>query len=125
MWDLEKIEKMQNVKFPINYKKLYESGFKDISNCSKVCLTGEEILIDAFMGVDEIVNIMEEYYDFFGYDIIPVIKTKYDDYICFNYNKDKQKPSVIFWSYELALENPNEAIFHLYDNFDELIYRLK
>ena len=43
----------------------------------------EKIVIKKFMNADEIMSAIDEFYDYFGYDIIPIGITEYDDYICF------------------------------------------
>lgn len=62
---------------------------------------------------------MEEFYDFFGYDIIPIAETDDDNYICLYYKENMKKPLIIYWNYELALENPEEGILFLYDSIYE------
>lgn len=124
MCDLIKVEKMQNVKLPVIYKKMYTSRFDELSSTSKLCLPNEEIIITSFLDTNKIIEIIEEYHELFGYNIIPFAETKYEDYICFHYN-DSEKPSIIFWNYELALENPDEAIFYLCDDFNEFLCKLK
>ena len=76
------------------------------------------------MNATEIYDILEEFYDYFGYEIIPIAEVDYDDYICLYY-KNKKNPSIIYWNYELALENPEEGIIVLYDCMHEFEARLK
>ena len=38
---------------------------------------------------------------------------------------NKQNPEIVYWNYELALENPIEGITLLYSSMDELIIELK
>lgn len=122
MCSIESVEIRQNIKFPNKYKELYLSNFKELEKCSKIYMGDEKIVITEFMNANEISSVIDEFYDYFGYEIIPIIRTEYDDYICFNYNTPI--PSVIYWNYELAVENPNEGIFHLCKNFDEFVSAL-
>lgn len=71
------------------------------------------------MTIIEINDILEEFYDFFGYDIVPVAETDDDNYICLYYKENMKKPSIVYWNYELALENPEEGILFLYDSIYE------
>lgn len=81
--------------------------------------------INKFLNSVEINDVLEEFYDFFGYDIVPIAKTDYDDYICLDYRRNVEKPSIIYWNYELALENSEEGILFLYDNIHEFANKLK
>ena len=121
---LKNFEKMQNVKLPEIYKDMYTSEFRKLSGRDRLCLSNEDIIISSFLDINKISEIIEEYHDLLGYNIIPFAETKYKDYICFYYN-ELEKPSIIFWSYELALENPNEAIFYICNDFNEFLQKLK
>lgn len=68
---------------------------------------------------------MDEFFDYWGYDIIPVVEAEYEDYICLWYKDNRNEPSNIYWNYELALENLVEGILFLYDSMHELITELK
>lgn len=72
----------------------------------------------------EINDILEELYDFFGYDIVPIAETDYDDYICLYYRENMKKPSIVYWDYELALENSEEGILFLFDSMYEFETKL-
>lgn len=87
---------------------------------------GDEVFhIRKFLTATEINDVLEEFYDFFGYDIIPIAETDSDDYMCLYYKKNRECPSVIYWDYELALINSEEAIFFLYDTMYELEEELR
>ena len=116
MYGLEYIEKS---------KVLNKSGFKEIDGRFEIHTNEEIIRINSFLTVTEINDILEEFYDLFGYDIVPIAETEYDDYICLYYRENNPIPSIIYWSYELAVENPEEAIFNLYDNIDKFVVQLK
>ena len=119
MYSLESIEKKQNVKFPEEYKTLYQSNFKEIDSRIEICVGEDRFCINKFLNAIEINEVLEEFYDFFGYDIIPIAETDYDDYICLYYKKNKDIPSIVHWNYELALENAEEGILLLYDNMHD------
>lgn len=125
MYSLEDIEKKQNIKLPEEYKQLYKSGFNEIGGRFEIHTNEEIIRINSFLTVTEINDILVEFYDLFGYDIVPIAKTEYDDYICLYYRENNPIPSIVYWSYELAVENPEEAIFYLYDNIDKFVLELK
>lgn len=125
MYSLEDIEKKQNIKLPEKYKQLYKSGFKEIDGRFEIHTNEEIIRINSFLTVTEINDILEEFYDLFGYGIVPIAETEYDDYICLYYRENNSIPSIIYWFYELAVENPEEAIFNLYDNIDKFVVQLK
>lgn len=125
MCSLKNIEKKQNIKFPIEYKRLYQSDFKEIDNKFEIRVGNDVFYISEFLKAAEINDILEEFYDFFGYDIIPIAKTNYDDYICLDYRKNIEKPSIIYWNYEIALENPEEGTLFLYNNIHEFANKLK
>lgn len=119
MYSLESIEKKQNIKFPEKYKQLYKSNFKEIDNRIAIHVGDDVFCISKFLTITEINDILEEFYDFFGYDIVPVAETDDDNYICLYYKENMKKPSIVYWNYELALENPEEGILFLYDSIYE------
>lgn len=124
MYRLEDIEKKQNIKFPAEYKRLYQSNFKEIDNRIEIHVGDEIFCISKFLTAIEINDILEEFYDFFGYDIVPIAETDEDDYICLYYRGNTKKPSIVYWNYELALENPEEGIFFLYNSMYEFETKL-
>lgn len=125
MYSLESIEKKQNIKFPEEYKRLYQSNFKEIDNRIEIHVGDDVFCISKFLTTTEISDILKEYYDFFGYDIVPIAETDEDDYICLYYRENMKKPLIVYWNYELALENPEEGILFLYDSMYEFETKLK
>ena len=119
MYSLHDIEKKQSIRFPEKYVKLYQSNFKEINNKFQFHIKEENFKIMKFLTATEINNILEEFYDFFGYDIIPIAEMEHNDYLCLYYAKNRQIPSIIYWNYELALENSEEAILFLYNDITE------
>ena len=118
---LSDIEKKQNIKFPEEYKRLYQSGFKEFSNRLEIHVNNEVFSIHKFLSAAEINDILEEFYDFWGYDVVPIAETDYEDYICLYYRENAKSPSIIYWNYELALENSTEGITFLYSTMHEFI----
>lgn len=119
MFSLKSIEKKQNIILPPRYKNLYQSDFKEIEDRRNICTNEETIRISKFLNAEEMNNIIEEFYDFWSYDIIPIAETEYDDYVCLFYRKNSFDPSVIYWDYDLATVCSEDAIFCLYDNIEE------
>ena len=85
MYSLKSIEKMQNIKFPEEYKRLYQSNFREIGNKIEIYVGSDVFCIRRFLTSTEIDDILKEFYDFFGYDIIPIAETDEEDYICLYY----------------------------------------
>lgn len=121
---LYNIEKMQNIIFPKKYIELYQSAFKNIRK-TQIQADDDLIIIKKFLTAEEISEILEDFFDYFGYDIVPIIETEYEDYICLDYRKDAQNPSIVYWNYELAMEKLAEGISLLYDNIQELVAELE
>lgn len=113
---LEEIEKKQNIKFPEEYKRLYQSEFNNIDSSVEIHAGDDVFCIRKFLTAIEIHEVLEEFYDLFGYDIVPIAETDDDNYICLYYRENTKSPSIIYWNYELALENPEECILFLYDS---------
>lgn len=125
MYSLKSIEKKQNIKFPEEYKRLYQSNFKEIGNKIEIHVGDDVFCISRFLTTTEIDDILKEFYDFFGYDIVPIAETDDVDYICLYYKENMKEPSIVYWNYELALENPEEGILFLYDSMYEFETKLK
>ena len=125
MYSLESIEKKQSIKFPEEYKRLYQSDFKNINNRIEIQIEDDVFCINKFVSANEINDVLQEFFDFFGYDIVPVAVTDCDNYICLYYRENMRNPSVVYWNYELALENPQEGILFLYDSMREFEAKLK
>lgn len=77
MYTLNDIEKKQNIKFPEEYKRLYQSDFKEFSNRLEI--------------------------------------------ICLYYRENRENPSIIYWNYELAIENSAEGLTFLFSSLHEFI----
>ncbi len=125
MCTLKSIEKKQNIVFPSEYKKLYEDKFAICGGRHTVYFGNDILDISKFLLVSEINLVIDELFDILGYDIIPIAETDYEDYICLYYKDSREKPSVVYLNYELAMESDEEAIQVLYDNLSEFFYELK
>lgn len=118
-YSLHDIEKKQNIRLPERYKQLYQSNFRDISGRSIVQTNEEEFYIKKFLTVTEIIHALDEFYDLWGYDIVPIAEDKWEDYICLYYKNSRNVPTVVYWDCDLALENPDDAISYLYDSIEK------
>lgn len=115
---LKDIEKKQNICLPKRYKQLYESGFSKFNGKSKLKIKEDIFYVKQFLTATEIIGVMDEFYDFWGYDIVPIAELEYGDYICLYYCECRKNPIIIYWNYELALENPNESILPLFNDIE-------
>ena len=88
MYTLNDIEKKQNIKFPEEYKNFYKSGLKEMDNRLEIHVDDEVFRIRKFLTAAEINEILDEFFVFFGYDIIPIDETDFDDYICLCYREN-------------------------------------
>ena len=79
MIDFDNIEKRYNIKLPKEYKQFYQYAIKEINNKIELHIENDTLNIQKFLTVSEINDILEEDYDFFGYDIIPIAETDYGD----------------------------------------------
>jgi len=127
MIDFDNIEKRYNIKLPKEYKQFYQYAIKEINNKIELHIENDILNIKKFLTVSEINDISEEYYDFFGYDIIPIAETDYGDYICLYYKGNTQNPSIIYWDYELAAESghSSDGVSVLYKDIFQFILHLK
>ena len=124
-YSLHDIEKKQNIKLPERYRQLYLSNFRDINGRLIVRTDEEEFHIKQFLTVTEIIHALDEFYDLWGYDIVPIAEDKWENYICLYYKNSRKVPSVAYWNYDLALENPDDAISFLYDSIETFEIELK
>ena len=124
MITLECIERKQNIKFPEAYIDVYQSNFNNIGNLS-IQFDGDFITIKKFLNANEINDVLDEFYDDLGYDLVPIAEVEYEDFICLDFRDNKQNPSIVYWNYELVLEDSIEGITLLYSNFNQLLIKLK
>jgi len=121
MYNLDYIEKKQNIKLPEEYKQAYQSIFKEFDSRLEIHVNEDIFYIIKFLSATEINDILNEFYDFFGYDIVPIAETEYEDYICLCYRDNMKNPTIIYWDYELAFEGSTEGISVLYGSVHEFI----
>lgn len=79
MDNFDKLEKMQNIILPKEYK------FLDLYKYNKIVINIKDfsIILEEFLEIYEIIELINEFYDIMGYDIIPIAKTNFcNDYIC-------------------------------------------
>ena len=119
MSNLYIIEKRYNIKLPLLYKQEYMCNFNNLNK--NLVLSKNEKFFLKFLDVENILDILNDNFDLFGYDIIPFAKTEYDDYICFFYEDTRYNPKIIFFAYDLSIINKEEAIFYLYNSFNEFV----
>lgn len=123
MSNLYIIEKRYNIKLPLLYKQEYMCNFNNLNK--NLVLSKNEKFFLKFLDVENILDILNDNFDLFGYDIIPFAKTEYDDYICFFYENTRYNPKVIFFAYDLSVINKEDAIFYLYNSFNEFFLNQK
>lgn len=125
MYKLEDIEKRLNVRLPEKYKNLFLSDFREIENKRKIYIEADIFCIERFLSAFDIYNLLEEDYEFFGYDLIPIAEAEFGDYICLYYDVDRENPSIVYWDYEFALADSKDQIKLLYANINEFINNLR
>lgn len=120
MTNIKSIENELNIVLPESLKTfLMTNPLKDTS--CKLVLKDEIIIINKFLGYEGEENISSEkrlHDDLLDYDTIPIAITEYDDLICLYYESDDKEPKVVYFSYELALEDINESLFDVAINFE-------
>lgn len=124
MCTLDSIEKKQHIIFSSDYKSLYKDEFVILEKLHLVLVNNDVFNISRFLLVSEINLLIDEFYDILGYDTIPIAEIDYEDYICLYYKDSREKPSVVYLNYELAMEGDSEAVQVLYSSFTELLCKL-
>lgn len=121
MNNIKLIENELNIILPESLKSfLMANPLKD-KRC-KLVLKDEIIIINKFLGFESEDSICSEkrlYGDLLDYDTIPIAITEYDDLICLYYESKDKEPKVVYFSYELALEDINESLFDVAISFEE------
>ena len=102
MFNLDNIEKKQNIKLPEAYKKFYQSYFEKFNNRMEIHVNDDVFIIQKFLSAAEINDILDEFYDFWGYDIVPIAETDNEDYICLFFKENGKNPSVIYYLWPCA-----------------------
>ena len=106
------------------YRTSYQSDFINFNGRREIHVNDDSFVIQKILSVDEINKLLDEFYDFWGYDIVPIAETDNEDYICLFFKENGKNPSVIYWNYELALEDSSEGITTLYDNVGDFLHDL-
>lgn len=121
MTNIKTIENELNINLPDSLKFfLMANPLKD--KRYKLVLKNENIIINKFLGYEGEESIFSEkrlHGDLLDYDTIPIAITEYDDLICLYYESDDKEPKVVYFLYELALEDINESLFDLAINFED------
>lgn len=115
---LKDIEKKQNIRLPEKYKQLYHSDFAEVNEKIKLQTEEEIFYLKHFLTATEIIHALDVFYDFWGYDIVPIAELEYGDYICLYYKECRKNPTIVYWNYELALENSGESMLFLFDDIE-------
>lgn len=126
MHGTEELEKYLNIKIPKSYIKWF-SETKDYRRHNSIILRSEhgEFIVKQWLdikyeGLNSIGEIYTESRDQLLEGIVPIAFTDIDDYICLFYSNGRhQEPSIILWDYELALEELEEGLFHIANDFLE------
>ncbi|MEW4220000.1 SMI1/KNR4 family protein [Rossellomorea marisflavi] len=118
----KKIEEILNVKFPIdyveNFNKLNEFTSLYLPDDKEIVKINEYCSLDNEKSENFLPNVYFREKNILVDDLIPFAVTEYDDYICFYFIKGrKQEPAIVFFSYDLAYEDREEAVFQIADNF--------
>ena len=117
-YGLKDIEKKQNIRLPEKYKQLYHLDFAEVNEKIKLQTEEEIFYIKHFLTATEIIHTLDVFYDFWGYDIVPIAELEYGDYICLYYKECRTNPTIVYWNYELALENPGGSMLFLFDDIE-------
>lgn len=121
MNNIKSIETELKIILPESLKSfLMTNPLKD-TRC-RLVLKDEIIMINKFLGHEGEENISSEkrlHGDLLDYDTIPIAVTEYDDLICLYYESDDKEPKIVYFSYELALEDINESLFDIAINFED------
>ncbi|MFJ5963894.1 SMI1/KNR4 family protein [Bacillus sp. NPDC093026] len=127
----KKIEEILNIKFPIDYveifnKKLHEFTSLYLPDDKEIVKIKEYCSLDNERSENYLPNVYFREKNILLDDLIPFAITEYDDYICFYFNNGrKQEPAIAFFSYDLAYEDREEAVFQIADNFREFLDLLR
>jgi cell wall assembly regulator SMI1 len=57
-------------------------------------------------------------------DVYPFADDPFGNHICFDYRKNSESPTIVFWDHELAFENPEKGLFPICETFSELLSKL-
>lgn len=131
MHNIKDVEKLLNISFPQKYVEFINSNIKGFDKTSyNLSIENEKIAIEKFLPIvgDDSETVYSAYCEnrnLMLNGIIPIASAEYDDYICLYYNDKNYDPKVIFWSYELAIENVHEGIFNISNSFEEFLKLLK
>lgn len=126
MSEISKFEKTHNISFPSGYKEYYLVSNNHNYEPISIVYKGNDVFnLRRILTIDEISKVIDEFRDLLGYDLIPIAEMDYEDYLCFDFKNNQREPSVVYWNYELALENPDDATTLVFNDFQEFLDLLK
>ena len=139
---IRKVEEYSKIKFPdsyIDFIKKYNIG---------VPINNEFLCNKHFYAIDRFLGFVNEYKtssygnydiavvlsqidtrltdnpDLIGDELIPIASLFAGDYVCLDYRKNKEKPSICVWSHEES-EDFAPVTHHIADTFSEFIEMLR
>lgn len=124
-----KIENELNITFPADFKKfiLEHSGARPIPHTFDFKGRVEAVINNVFhFDLSKEYNVLEEYgfvKDRFINDVYPFARDPFGNLICFDFRKDKENPSVVFWDHEIPSDDPKNYQF-IANSFTEFIDKL-
>lgn len=125
MESIEVLESKLNIRFPEEFNRFVST----YSNQQKIVIKTLDVdtVIQDFLPIETCVenSVYEVYLENSSLmldGIIPIATTQYDDLICLFYRDSREnEPIVIYWSYELSLEEREEGIFKVANSFSEFL----
>ncbi|WP_373231865.1 SMI1/KNR4 family protein [Cohnella sp.] len=56
--------------------------------------------------------------------VIPFANDPFGNFICFDYRKDADNPSIVFWEHEIAFDSSDLSLLYVASSFSELLEML-
>ncbi|MCG7316159.1 SMI1/KNR4 family protein [Brevibacillus laterosporus] len=119
---ISKVEMSLGIKFPRDYIlsiMKFNGGYPEPNNFN--FSDGGGAVFNNLLSFTIDTARIEETYDFLPKGIIPFARDPFGNLICFDYRKDKQFPTVVFFDHE---EEGEDAIEPICDTFSELLDKL-
>ena len=127
--DIAKVEHYFNIRFPEDFRReiKYSHGCNPSLDCIKV-KNHEEVVdyLASFSPNDRfyIIKQYERQKDRLVEGIYPIADDPFGNAFCYDYRKDPDNPSIVFWNHEYAYENPEEALTYVCGSFTEFLSML-
>lgn len=129
--EIGKAEKAMGVKFPKDYVECAKTNHQGHPSPDKFDCEKRKGLVFNYLyslkegDSDYIVDVYKSYQDGrMEKGLVPFADDPGGDEICFDYRKDKNNPSVVYWDHEIAFDDPEGAISYVCDSFSDLIEKL-